>query len=139
MTRKTLIAFALAAVAAAPLAQAGTLNITFDNIAEPTGEIRLGVYDAEGYDNGESLAGADVSVDGATVTVSIDGLKPGEYGLKLYHDVDGDGKMATNPFGMPTEPFAFSNNAKGRFGPASWDAAKFELTEDGAEQTISIN
>ncbi|WP_139792375.1 DUF2141 domain-containing protein [Henriciella litoralis] len=139
MSRKTLIAFAFAAVAAAPFAQAGTLNITFDNIAEQTGEIRLGVYDAAGYDNGDSLTGADVTVDGATVTVSIDGLAPGEYGLKIYHDVDGNGEMRTNPFGMPTEPYAFSNNAKGRFGPPSWDAAKFEVTEDGADQTISIN
>jgi uncharacterized protein (DUF2141 family) len=139
MIRKTYAALALVIITAAPVAQAGTLNITFENIAEQTGEIRLGVYDANGYDNGDSLTGADVSVDGSTVTVSIDGLTPGEYGMKIYHDVNGDGKMGTNPFGMPTEPYAFSNNAKGRFGPPSWDAAKFEVTEDGADQTISIN
>ena len=66
-------------------------------------------------------------------------LTPGEYGIKLYHDVNGDGEMNTNPFGMPIEPFAFSNNAKGRFGPARWDAARFEVTEEGASQTIAIN
>jgi uncharacterized protein (DUF2141 family) len=40
---------------------------------------------------------------------------------------------------MPTEPFAFSNNAKGRFGPAKWDDARFEVTEDGAVQIITLN
>ena len=63
----------------------------------------------------------------------------GEYAVKLYHDVNGDGEMNTNPFGMPVEPFAFSNDAKGRFGPAKWDAAKFTVGADAVTHTITMN
>lgn len=56
----------------------------------------------------------------------------------MFHDIDGDGKMGMNPFGMPIEPFAFSNNAPAQFGPAKWDAAKFEVSATGATQTIKL-
>lgn len=139
MTFKPLFAAALFAALIAPVAQAGPLTIKFENIKTQQGAIRLGVYDAAGYDSGKAVTGADVPVDAASVSVTLEGLAPGEYGIKLFHDVNGDGEMNANPFGMPTEPFAFSNNAKGQFGPAKWDAARFEVTADGAVQVITFN
>ena len=139
MTFKPLFAAALIAALIAPVAQAGPLTIKFENIKTQQGAIRLGVYDAAGYDAGKAVTGADVPVDAASVSVTLEGLAPGEYGIKLYHDVNGDGEMNANPFGMPTEPFAFSNNAKGRFGPAKWEAARFEVTAEGAVQVITFN
>ena len=139
MTRKSLIATALCLTLLAPAALAGPLTVTLENIQKQTGEIRLGVYDAASYEGGQAVAGAAVEVNAATVSVTVEGLAPGEYGIKLFHDVNGDGEMNSNPFGMPTEPFAFSNNAMGRFGPAKWDDARFEVTEDGAVQVISVN
>ena len=57
--------------------------------------------------------------------------------MKAFHDVNGDGEMNTNPFGMPIEPYAFSNNAVGNMGPARWEQARFTVTGTAA-QTISI-
>ncbi|MGB3625921.1 MAG: DUF2141 domain-containing protein [Henriciella sp.] len=140
MTKTSLLIAASACAALlAPVAQAAPLTVTLTNIEAQTGEIRLGVFDAEGYETGTAASGANVAANAETVSVTIEGLAPGQYGIKLYHDVNGDGEMNTNPFGMPIEPFAFSNNAKGRFGPAKWDAARFDVTEDGAAQTIAIN
>lgn len=138
MTLKPLFAAALSLSLLAPVALAGPLTVKLENVQKQTGEIRLGVFDAAGYANGKAVTGADVTVDGASLSVTLEGLAPGEYGIKLYHDVNGDGEMNTNPFGMPTEPFAFSNNAKGRFGPARWEDARFEVTEDGAVQIIAL-
>lgn len=138
MTLKPLFAVALSLSLLAPVALAGPLTVKLENVRKQTGEIRLGVFDAAGYANGKAVTGADVAVDGASLSVTLEGLAPGEYGIKLYHDVNGDGEMNTNPFGMPTEPFAFSNNAKGRFGPARWEDARFEVTEDGAVQIIAL-
>ena len=139
MTRKPLIATALCLALLAPAALAGPLTVTLENIKTQAGEIRLGVYDAAGYEGGEAVGGASVTANAATVSVTVEGLPPGEYGIKLFHDVNGDGEMNSNPFGMPIEPFAFSNNAKGRFGPAKWNDARFEVTADGAVQVISLN
>ncbi|MEM5515739.1 DUF2141 domain-containing protein [Henriciella sp. AS95] len=134
-----LIAASICAAALGPVALAAPLTVTLTDIESQTGVISIGVFDEEGYKSGKAVTGANVAADGASVSVTIEGLEPGEYGLKLYHDVNDDGEMNTNPFGMPIEPFAFSNNAKGQFGPAKWDAARFEVSEEGAEQTIVIN
>jgi uncharacterized protein (DUF2141 family) len=57
--------------------------------------------------------------------------------MRAFHDVDGDARMNVNPFGIPTEPYAFSNNAVGNMGPASWDRAR--VTVSGAvSQTIVL-
>jgi uncharacterized protein (DUF2141 family) len=52
--------------------------------------------------------------------------------------VDGDGRMGTNPFGMPTEPYAASNNARGEMGPPAWSDAAFEVSGETI-QTITID
>lgn len=117
-----------------------SLTLTLTGIANPSGTISVGVFlGQESYDAGAAVTGANVTVDAAEEVVIISGLEPGEYGLKLFHDVNGNGKMDTNPFGMPVEPFAFSNNAKGRFGPAAWDAARFSVSAEGATHSITIN
>lgn len=66
------------------------------------------------------------------------GLKPGRYAVKSFHYIDGDGKMGTNPFGMPIEPFAFSNNAVGNMGPAKWADASFEVKAGANSHRIEI-
>lgn len=126
------------AEASAP-AETASLTLTLEGIANHTGTIRLGVFAGEAdYENGAGVTGANVTVDSSTETVTIEGLAPGEYGIKLYHDVDNDGDMDTNPFGMPTEPFGFSNNARGRFGPAKWDAARFTVTAGENTHAITV-
>ncbi|MEM8616876.1 MAG: DUF2141 domain-containing protein [Pseudomonadota bacterium] len=135
---KTFTAALFTALIGAPIAAAGTLTITLEDIKKTKGEVQIGIYDAATYEGGNAVAGTVVAITKASETVTIEGLAPGEYGIKMFHDVNGDGQMNTNPFGMPTEPYAFSNNAKGRFGPAKWEKARFTLTADGATQTIKI-
>jgi len=66
-------------------------------------------------------------ITSTTATVEFTGLAPGSYAVKSFHDLDGNMEMGTNPFGMPTEPFAFSNNAPVQGGPPRWEAARFEI------------
>jgi uncharacterized protein (DUF2141 family) len=113
------------------------LTLTVTGIEEHKGALMVAVYDQAGYDGDKQVAAGMVPVSADTATTTFE-LPVGQYGIKLFHDVDGDGKMGTNPFGMPTEPFAFSNNAPAQFGPAKWDAAKFDVSAAGATQTIKL-
>lgn len=121
-------------------ADGASLTLTFTGITKPTGAIMGAVYDSEGgFNSGQAVRGVKIAVTGASVSETITGLKPGRYGVKVYHDVDGDGQMGMNPFGIPLEPYAASNNARGHMGPPSWADAAFEVTADGAVQTITID
>ena len=123
---------------AAPAA-VSTLELSLVDIAAPTGRIMLAVYASQAdYDGDKPARGMAIEVRGATATTQIAGLTPGRYAIKLFHDVNGNGKMDTNPFGMPVEPYAFSNSAKGHMGPAKWDAAAFDVHTGANSHTISF-
>jgi uncharacterized protein (DUF2141 family) len=133
------LAAALVLSAGPALAQDATdISFTFE-LGQPTGAIMVALFDSEASYGGEGqpVRVARIEVTGATATAAFEGLPAGDYAMRSFHDVDGDGEMDTNPFGMPTEPFGFSNNAVGNMGPASWDRARFTASGDVA-QTIDL-
>lgn len=121
------------------IANTATLDISLTNIAPATGQIMLALFDSEdAYSRGgKPVRAVAIAVTGTTATATIENLIHGRYGFKIVHDVNGDGAMNTNPFGMPIEPFAFSNNAVGNMGPATWEAAAVDIAGPTA-QTITF-
>jgi uncharacterized protein (DUF2141 family) len=141
MIRLATAAAALLLSAAPAFAQSAESKIvlTFETGAR-TGAVMVALYDsAAAYDgnNGRPVAATAVPASGASVVATFENLPAGDYAVKAYHDVNGDGEMNTNPFGIPTEPYAFSNNAVGNMGPARWAAARFAVSGTTA-QTLSI-
>jgi uncharacterized protein (DUF2141 family) len=133
-----LLAVTLAAPALTPAA-AADLDLRFTGIETPSGAILAVVFANEAdYTAGKPVRAVMIPVkDGAAAQV-VSGLAPGRYAIKAFHDIDGNGQMGVNPFGQPVEPFAFSNDAPGNMGPASWSAAAFDLADAGTVQTIAI-
>ena len=129
-----------AAVPAAAAQPASVLTIVFEGIETPTGTIMMSLFDSEATHDGagEPARVAMAPIVGSTATVELEGLAPGSYAIKSFHDVDGDMVMGTNPFGMPTEPFAFSNNAPAQGGPAKWEAASFAVAPGANRISITI-
>ena len=138
----TLPALVLAAMLALPQSAsaepAAKLSLTVTGIKEAKGALMIAVFDEATYGKGKPVVSAAVPVTALTASTTFD-LAPGKYGIQMYHDVDGDGKMGTNPFGMPIEPFGFSNNAPAQFGPATWQDAAFDVPAAGATQKINLN
>ena len=56
-------------------------------------------------------------------------LTNGRYALTCYQDLNNDGKLARNWLGIPKEPVAVGNNAKGSFGPPSFEECRIFLKE----------
>jgi uncharacterized protein (DUF2141 family) len=117
-----------------------TLTVNFDGIKAPMGAIFVAVFDSEAaYDNGGKPVHADiVPVSGPTAAMVVRSLAAGRYAIRVFHDLDGNGKMNRNPFGIPVEPFAFSNNAPLQGRQATWAEASFEVTAEAAAATISF-
>lgn len=143
MTRLKILLAALAlntpAIAAVAADAPATLAIAIGGIETPKGAVMMGLFDSEeGYKKGAPIRGVRVPVDKANAEALVEGLPAGTYAIKAFHDVDGDGKMSTNPFGMPIEPYAFSNDAKAPAGPASWSEAAFAVKPGDNRITITI-
>lgn len=122
---KMLAALALLSLSSVPaLADELTVNV---DVGATTGDVMVAVFDSQtAYDAGRPMRAVRIDVAGGARSATVD-LSAGDYAIKAFHDVDGDGQMNKNPFGMPTEPYAFSNNAKGNMGPAPWGEARFAV------------
>ncbi len=116
------------------------LTLNFTGIAETEGSIMGVLVDSENAYNDKAAPVRMIMIkaDKAEIATQMAGLKPGRYAVKSFHDIDGDGAMGTNPYGMPTEPFAFSNNAVGNMGPAKWVDASFEVKAGDNSHSIEI-
>ncbi len=68
----------------------------------------------------------------------IQKLPAGEYAIAVFHDKNGNGEMDRNFIGLPKEPYGFSNNARGTFGPPKWKKAKVSISEQNFALNIKI-
>ncbi|MFN3352240.1 MAG: DUF2141 domain-containing protein [Brevundimonas sp.] len=129
-----------AAAAAAPVIAEpsdGSLSLNLD-LGARTGRVMIALFDSRAAYDGQGAPVRQVVIDAAGDPVAVfEGLPAGRYAAKMFHDIDGDGRMGVNPFGMPVEPFAFTNNAVGNMGPADWDRAAVEVN-GAVEQTIRL-
>ena len=137
------LAIATSAAFAPALVSAETLTITIADIRESEGRLMIQVANSEkGFEFSEdSVAPPPVAIsqlaEAGEMTFEVT-LPPGIYGARVLHDLNGNGEMDSNFVGMPKEPWAFSNNATGRLGPAKWQDAKFEISGDTAVE-IRLN
>ena len=60
---------------------------------------------------------------GGKLTVTLKDLPEGPLALSLFQDANANGRLDMNPMGIPVEPFGFSNNAVGNFGPPKFEQA----------------
>jgi uncharacterized protein (DUF2141 family) len=58
--------------------------------------------------------------------------------MRAFRDENGNQRLDLGPFGLPKEPFAFSNNAVARFGPPKPEATRFVVQSGQNSQTIRI-
>jgi uncharacterized protein (DUF2141 family) len=82
------------------------------------------------------LEGIIKSTSSGTISYTFKNVPKGTYAIRVFQDVDGDGQLSSNFFGIPNEPFGFSLNPKIKYGPPSFKQASFELKTD---ISLSIN
>ena len=115
-----------------------TLIVEVNNIKDE-GEIHLAIYDDEiifENDNGEKGGATKGIIQGVIEDVKIGSvtytfeLPDGTYAIGIFVDKNYNNKIDRNFFGVPKEQFGFSNNAKGNFGPPSFEDASFTVSND---------
>lgn len=117
-------------------AQAGELQVEVQGMSEMKGDLMVAVFNQKGQWLKQASFAKKLGVTQLVLNVQFDNLPEGEYAISVFHDLNSNGRLDSNAVGMPTEPYGFSNNAAGNFGPPSFEAAKIKL--DQAKTSISI-
>ena len=115
---------------------AHSLTIEVTGITSNQGQVRIAVFSEEELWLHEPAFANSIEVTHDTLSWVIQNVPEGEYAIAAYHDENGNGKNDSNALGIPKEPYGFSNDARGRFGPAKWRKAKFQVT--GMANKVSI-
>lgn len=133
-----MIGCALIALALIPLELTAQVRIELTELRQQIGSVRIALFDAPDNYLLNPVRALSVKADAKQVSAEINNLPPGRYAFALFHDLNENGELDRNWLGIPSEPFAFSNNSMGRFSEPNWEQASFELREVMETQNIKL-
>lgn len=116
-----------------------SFTLLVQGINKAEGELRIAMFDSKDAYTKEPVYAVVLPVADGKVEWKVPDLPFGEYAIAVYHDKNTNGKLDTNFLGIPKEDYGFSNNARGKFGPASWEDAKFSVSESIFTHQIIVN
>jgi uncharacterized protein (DUF2141 family) len=135
-------------------AAAADLYLTVDGIGSDKGEILIGLYDSPaGFDNAINhaatrgltpdplrLVGTAIRANRGAESTCFTHLSPGRYAVIAIHDENDDGRLDENIFGVPTEGYGFSNNARGflSLGAPSFAAAAITVASADVRASVTL-
>lgn len=126
----------------AATAQTGLVELTVTGI-DPAdgGELSAGMFNEANFPNqGKQIVEVRKAISGKTMVLTFTNVKPGDYAIATYQDIDSDKKLKTNWVGFPKEPIGFSRDAKILMGPPKFSDARF-VVEAGKviKLTVKLN
>jgi uncharacterized protein (DUF2141 family) len=117
----------VAVLLASSPATAATLVVRAEGVEPLRGTVKVAVC-ARGFSEAGCAWGASRPARTPTEEVVFEDVPPGRYAVAAYQDVNGNGELDKVPPGIPTEPYAFSNDV-GRLAPPSFERALVEVGE----------
>ena len=119
-------------------ADTGTLMVRVKLLASHKGQVRVAVYKtAEEWLKTPAYSTLLEAGEGA-IEWRTPAMPYGIYAVAIYQDENRNGEHDHNALGVPKEPYGFSNNARGRFGPAKFKDAQFTLAAPTMELEINV-
>jgi uncharacterized protein (DUF2141 family) len=122
----------------------GSLKVAIAGFKDSQGHLRIALCNsAENYtaiDDGTQMPfrQAEVEVVNPETQHVFEDLPFGFYAIKTSQDKNDNDKLDKSFIGKPTEPYGFSNNARGKRGPPSFEQTKFNFDTDGTVVTIQL-
>lgn len=81
---------------------------------------------------------ASAPAQAGETTVVVQGVPPGTWAVLAYQDENGNDQLDRNLIGIPKEPYGFSRDARGKFGPPSFEDAAIEVGDAPATANLRL-
>jgi uncharacterized protein (DUF2141 family) len=122
-------------------AQSGNdISVVVDGLRNDKGVVRCGLYaSAVGFrEPGKEMKGVAVPISGGKATCVFNDVPPGSYAVAVFHAENNETQLETGMFGKPKQGYGFSRDAKGSFGPPSFDAAAYKYAGGSSVWPVHI-
>ena len=119
---------------------AGTIDVKVTQIdVVKKGIVKIGLYDLLGFPViGKDIEAVNLEVNGPSATHVFRNIPAGTYAIAVIQDENLDGKLTKNFLGIPKEPYGFSQNKYGMFGPPKFKDVSFAVESD-SNISLKIN
>ena len=115
------------------------LTVTIAGVVSDEGNVVIAMYDQPAeFPQGKPMRGEIIAAAAGIVTVVFKEVLPGRYALSAFHDINANGKLDTNTFGIPIEPYGASRDARCEYGPPSFEDASFVVGTEPVNLSINI-
>ena len=109
------------------------------NKPDAGGTLRIALCpDKAAYDSEQGCTVLAVEAIGNVVSGTFPDVRPGTCAVKVFHDINSDGKLNTSWIGWPQEPYGFSNDAPVNMGPPPFKLAVISLKEGANTTRIAL-
>lgn len=131
----------LGAAEPAPLpAETASVTVVVSSLVSTTAAVRLYFYNTrEGFlKSGKWAFSKSVKPQGKSEFSLPVELPKGEWAVAITQDLNNNDKIDKNFLGIPTEPYAFSNNVRPTIAAPGFDECKFTVDEPGKVVSIVL-
>jgi uncharacterized protein (DUF2141 family) len=117
------------------------LTVSVENIRVDSGTVLIALYNSKKTFNntGSMYREGRAKVKNEIAVFTFENLAEGDYAISLFQDINDNNMLDKTSFGIPHEPYGFSNNASGTFGPPPYKKARFRYNGRPMELSIKLN
>lgn len=119
-----------------------TIRVVADGLQHHEGAVRVALFESETGFPGEpehALLRGVATMEGNAATYQFEPVPCGRYAVSVFHDENGDGEMQRDWLGRPAEGWGVSRDARGRFGPPSFDDSAIECVEETVTVRLTLS
>ncbi len=114
------------------------LQVDVHNVNSRNGTVFVALFKpGKDFPEGKPIEGKRIEASASSVQISFS-VEPGNYALALFHDMNSNGKMDKNMFGIPKEPYGFSNNFRPKLSVPKFSDCQFSVGEGGKTVRIDL-
>jgi len=122
-------------------ASARDLVIQVETLQDKSGQVVANLYDNAAAFRKTPLQQVRLPAtqqnESGEISLVLHDVPAGTFAVMVFHDRNGDGKLARNFLGIPSEPYGFSGTPT-KYGPPNFDEASFRLFAPSAPVTLTI-
>lgn len=104
------------------------ITVNFKNLESSKGEVFVQLFGADQ----NVIQSKTIPIKNKTAQITFTQLPQGSYAIRAFHDANNNGEMDTNWIGIPKEPYGFSNNVRGSYGPPDFQKQLFKAKKNTA-------
>ena len=117
------------------------VNLTVDvqNVRSLKGNVYIALFrPGRDFPEGKPIEGKKVEATDQRVQTTF-AVEPGEYAIAVFHDENGNGKMDKRLFGIPKEPYGFSNNVRPKLSAPKFNDCGFSVGDGSKVVSIKLD